>query len=73
MFVALSDFLLLTGEQSRIDHLVFVVHGIGPVCDMAFRKLVDCGMSTILYDTCVKHETKVDTTTPVFVSCINNL
>lgn len=34
--------LLTTGEQSRIDHLVFVVHGIGPVCDMAFRKLVDC-------------------------------
>ena len=39
--------LILTGEQSRIDHLVFVVHGIGPVCDMAFRKLVDCGMYVI--------------------------
>lgn len=34
---------MLTGEQSRIDHLVFVVHGIGPACDMSFRKLVDCG------------------------------
>ena len=31
------------GEQSRIDHLVFVVHGIGEHHDLSFRCLVDCG------------------------------
>ncbi|CAI8002526.1 SEC23-interacting protein [Geodia barretti] len=30
------------GEQSRIDHLVFVVHGIGEHHDLSFRCLVDC-------------------------------
>ena len=49
----LSEFKLI-GEQSRIDHLVFVVHGIGPVCDMAFRKLVDCGTSS-----CMTHVTSI--------------
>ena len=47
--IVLLLLLLFTGEHSRIDHLVFVVHGIGPVCDMAFRKLVDCGMSSMYY------------------------
>ena len=31
------------GEQSRVDHLVFVVHGVGPVHDLSFRSIVDCG------------------------------
>ena len=35
---------LYTGEQSRIDHLVFVVHGIGEHHDLSFRCLVDCGI-----------------------------
>lgn len=39
-------FPLCTGEQSRIDHLVFVVHGIGRHCDLSFRTLIDCGTST---------------------------
>ena len=34
---------LCAGEQSRIDHLVFVVHGIGEHHDLSFRCLVDCG------------------------------
>ena len=34
---------LCPGEQSRIDHLVFVVHGIGEHHDLNFRCLVDCG------------------------------
>ncbi|PIK37979.1 putative phospholipase DDHD2 [Apostichopus japonicus] len=30
------------GEPDKIDHLVFVVHGIGPVCDLRFRSIVEC-------------------------------
>ncbi|XP_046851691.1 phospholipase DDHD2-like [Xenia sp. Carnegie-2017] len=30
------------GEPSQIDHLVFVVHGIGPYADLQFRSLVEC-------------------------------
>ena len=41
-FTPLSDSL---GEQSRVDHLVFVVHGIGAHHDLSFRSLVDCGKS----------------------------
>ena len=31
------------GEPQQIDELVFVVHGIGPVCDLKFRSIVECG------------------------------
>uniref|UniRef100_H3D6C8 SEC23 interacting protein n=1 Tax=Tetraodon nigroviridis TaxID=99883 RepID=H3D6C8_TETNG len=30
------------GELSTVDHLVFMVHGIGPVCDLRFRSMVEC-------------------------------
>ncbi|XP_013407537.1 phospholipase DDHD2 [Lingula anatina] len=30
------------GEPDQIDHLVFVVHGIGPVCDLRFRDIREC-------------------------------
>ncbi|KXJ22983.1 SEC23-interacting protein [Exaiptasia diaphana] len=30
------------GEPSQIDHLVFVVHGIGPIADLRFRNIVEC-------------------------------
>ncbi|NXH11614.1 DDHD2 Phospholipase, partial [Bucco capensis] len=30
------------GEPQQIDHLVFVVHGIGPACDIRFRSIVQC-------------------------------
>lgn len=35
--------ILLLGEPLQIDHLVFVVHGIGPACDLRFRSIVQCG------------------------------
>lgn len=38
-----SDLFLPTGEPLQIDHLVFVVHGIGPACDIRFRSIVQCG------------------------------
>lgn len=30
------------GELPKADHLVFMVHGIGPVCDLRFRSMVEC-------------------------------
>ncbi|KAM8923756.1 SEC23-interacting protein isoform 2-T2 [Pelodytes ibericus] len=30
------------GEESQADHLVFMVHGIGPVYDLRFRSMVEC-------------------------------
>lgn len=30
------------GEPSQIDHLVFVVHGVGSVCDFRFRSVEEC-------------------------------
>ncbi|XP_075703852.1 SEC23-interacting protein isoform X2 [Rhinoderma darwinii] len=30
------------GEVPQADHLVFMVHGIGPVCDLRFRSIVEC-------------------------------
>ena len=32
-----------SGEPNQIDHLVFIVHGIGPTCDLRFRNIVECG------------------------------
>ena len=34
---------LIAGELAKVDHLVFMVHGIGPVCDLRFRSMVECG------------------------------
>ncbi|KAH9363140.1 hypothetical protein HPB48_011892 [Haemaphysalis longicornis] len=30
------------GEPAQIDHLVFVVHGVGSVCDFRFRSVEEC-------------------------------
>ncbi|XP_062410803.1 phospholipase DDHD2 [Sardina pilchardus] len=30
------------GEPETVDHLVFMVHGIGPACDLRMRTLVQC-------------------------------
>lgn len=46
-----SDKYIL-GEPSQIDHLVFIVHGIGPYADLKFRSLIECGKQifTLLID-----------------------
>uniref|UniRef100_A0A8C1V7R7 DDHD domain containing 2 n=1 Tax=Cyprinus carpio TaxID=7962 RepID=A0A8C1V7R7_CYPCA len=31
------------GEPEIVDHLVFMVHGIGPACDIRLRGIVQCG------------------------------
>lgn len=33
----------LSGEPEKVDHLVFMVHGIGPACDLRFRSIIQCG------------------------------
>ncbi|XP_072244121.1 triacylglycerol hydrolase DDHD2 isoform X1 [Leuresthes tenuis] len=30
------------GEPEEVDHLVFMVHGIGPACDLRFRSIIQC-------------------------------
>ncbi|XP_042192609.1 SEC23-interacting protein isoform X1 [Callorhinchus milii] len=30
------------GELAQVDHVVFMAHGIGPVCDLRFRSIVEC-------------------------------
>ncbi|XP_067879374.1 phospholipase DDHD2-like isoform X2 [Heterodontus francisci] len=30
------------GEPVKVDHLVFMVHGIGPACDIRFRSIIQC-------------------------------
>lgn len=30
------------GEPAQVDHLVFVVHGVGSVCDFRFRSVEEC-------------------------------
>ncbi|XP_033756021.1 phospholipase DDHD2-like isoform X2 [Pecten maximus] len=39
----LDDFeSIQEGEPSQVDHLVFMVHGIGSFCDVKFRNVVEC-------------------------------
>ena len=33
----------ISGESTEVDHLVFVLHGIGDTCDVRFRNIVECG------------------------------
>jgi hypothetical protein len=33
---------ITSDENDSIQHLCFVVHGIGDVCDMKFRSLIEC-------------------------------
>uniref|UniRef100_A0A0A9WDL1 SEC23-interacting protein n=1 Tax=Lygus hesperus TaxID=30085 RepID=A0A0A9WDL1_LYGHE len=37
----LEDFEISEGEPTQVDHLLLVVHGIGKVCDLRFRSLVE--------------------------------
>ncbi|XP_072341707.1 triacylglycerol hydrolase DDHD2-like isoform X2 [Scyliorhinus torazame] len=33
---------IFLGEPVTVDHLVFMVHGIGPACDIRFRSIIQC-------------------------------
>lgn len=47
-FLFCKCFLFPTGELPTVDHLVFMVHGIGPVCDLRFRSMIECGERHVL-------------------------
>lgn len=36
-------YTMCPGEPDLVDHLVFMVHGIGPACDLRFRSIIQCG------------------------------
>lgn len=41
-----QDFELDKGEPTKVDHLLFLVHGIGSVCDLKFRTVEEVGKLT---------------------------
>lgn len=38
-----DEFDIDEGEPAKIDHLLFLVHGIGSVCDLKFRTVEEVG------------------------------
>lgn len=38
-----DEFDIDEGEPVKVDHLLFLVHGIGPVCDLKFRSVEEVG------------------------------
>jgi hypothetical protein len=38
-----DEFDIDEGEPVKIDHLLFLVHGVGPVCDLKFRTVEEVG------------------------------
>jgi len=39
----LDDFTIEQGESQRVDHLLFMVHGIGSACDLKMRSVEEVG------------------------------
>lgn len=40
---------LFPGEPEKVDHLVFMVHGIGPACDLRLRSIIQGGKFLCVY------------------------
>lgn len=38
-----DEFTIEDGEPEKVDHLLFLVHGIGSVCDLKFRSVEEVG------------------------------
>lgn len=39
----MDEFNIDDGEPEKVDHLLFLVHGIGSVCDLKFRTVEEVG------------------------------
>lgn len=39
----IDEFSIDDGEPEQVDHLLFMIHGIGSACDLRFRPLEDVG------------------------------
>jgi len=44
-----DDFEIEEGESGKPDHLLFLVHGIGSVCDLKFRTVVEVGKNFLIH------------------------
>lgn len=44
----IDEFNIEDGESEQIDHLMFMVHGIGAACDLKFRPVEEVGMFIII-------------------------
>lgn len=38
-----DEFSIDDGEPEQVDHLLFMIHGIGSACDLKFRTLEEVG------------------------------
>lgn len=43
-----KEFEIESGEETQIDHLLFLVHGIGAFCDLKMRTVEEVGMAKFL-------------------------
>lgn len=39
----IDEFSIDEGEPEQVDHLLFMVHGIGAACDLKFRAVEEVG------------------------------
>lgn len=46
----MDEFNIDEGEPTNIDHLLFLVHGIGSVCDLRFRSVEEVGKLIKIFD-----------------------
>lgn len=44
----MDEFDISDGEPEKVDHLLFLVHGIGQFCDLKFRNVTEVGKFTRL-------------------------
>lgn len=45
----LDEFHIEDGEPEKVDHVLFLVHGIGSVCDLKFRTVEEVGTFKIIF------------------------
>lgn len=57
----IDEFSIEDGEPEQVDHLLFMIHGIGSACDLKFRSVEEVGKFgclllpyTIAYSKCSK-------------------
>lgn len=39
----IDEFSIEDGEPEQVDHLLFMIHGIGSACDLKFRSVEEVG------------------------------
>lgn len=51
----IDEFNIEDGESEQVDHLMFMVHGIGSACDLKFRSVEQVGRyhAAVLFSLCI--------------------